>query len=467
VSASRSCTLLVLDGRARLLDGAGGLLAELPAAAPEQDDRAETLRRALPARARVQLVLAGPGLEFQCTEAPALAARERGAVLQRWLRTADRPEAPCAAHTLDPDPLAEGGHVLWLASCPRRELDPWLGLLRAAGARPVFATLWQRAVLEAARQTHPSALYLALEPGLARLLFFRGRSLRFSRAFPLPPALDPGALDPAGGQELARVVAEALALALQFIQQKHRGAPPTELCCIGLPAGPVHVLEPAARSLGLTLGNLAPELGPFLAQGADRERRRKGRLDLIPAEVREARSRAVFRAVVRAALAGMLLLGAGAKVVLLRHEATLEQEAARAEAALERRQSLAREGEAAARLRFGLLRVRWAEARQRRAMEQLERLGVRIFQATRGVELRKVDITQEPGDGLLLRFKVEGDARTGPGFSLGALAGYFNRLAELPGLKLEPLRDVTVRDGGEQGAPDPALTRFTLEGTAP
>jgi hypothetical protein len=123
--------------------------------------------------------------------------------------------------------------------------------------------------------------------------------------------------------------------------------------------------------------------------------------------------------------------------------------------------ALAREGEAAARLRFGLLRLRRAEERQKKAVEQLEQVGVGLFQVPGGVALRKVAIDQVAGTDLLQRFKVEGSARSGRLFSLGALAAYYRHLEAQPGVKLEPLKDVAVEDG--QAA---AQARFKLGGTA-
>jgi hypothetical protein len=220
----------------------------------------------------------------------------------------------------------------------------------------------------------------------------------------------------------------------------------------------------AARALGLALEDLGPDPDRFLAEGIGRERRRKGGLDLVPEEVRQARSRAVFRSVVRASLAGMVALGAGAKAALVRQETGLERQAAKAEAALAERRPLVQEGDTAARQRFGLLRLRWAEHRQKRSAEQLERLGLRIFQVPAGVDLGRVEIAQTPGDGLGFRFKVEGVARTGDGLSPQALERYLASLAAEPGLRLDPLRAVLVQDTAEPGG-GLASARFLLEGT--
>ena len=209
--------------------------------------------------------------------------------------------------------------MLWVASQPRAELDPWLTLLQEMGATPVFITPWQRALLEAVHEPHPSALYLTLETGLARLFFARGLNLRFTRDFPLPESLDPHQPAETGALELSRVIHEELSLILQFIQQKHRGAAPTALFTVGLPASPSPFLDSVRLDLGLTITNLATDLPTFLADGADRERERKDRLDLLPEEIRQARRLATYKILVRTGAAVMLLL-CGATAALVRHQ---------------------------------------------------------------------------------------------------------------------------------------------------
>ena len=439
---SRVHTLLIQGQGARFLDGASEALVPCDPAA---------LRDVLPRRARVQLVLADAAVH--CAEVPFLARRERRDVARRLAREAGFPAG--AAHCVDRDPHAEGGHVLWLASCPRRELDPWLEALREAGATVLFAVPWQRALAAAGLDGGASTLFLLVERGEARLVFFRGLGLRFARTFRLPD-LDQGREDALF--ELSRLAADELTLLLHFLQQKHRHAPPAALSIVGLPAQAL----PALEALDLECAVLSPDLGGFLARGADRERQRGGGLDLVPAEVREARRTAALRAVVRGAVAGTLLLGAGARVFLERHERTLTREAQDAETAAAKRQALARDGEEAARQRLGLLRLRRAEERQAREAGELERLGLRFLRAAEGVDLRKVEIAQDPAHDLVHRFTVEGNARTGRLFSLGFLAAYVRRVEAEPGLKLEPLKEVAVEDGQGQ-----AQTNFRLEGTAP
>ncbi|MDR3672447.1 MAG: hypothetical protein P4L36_16480 [Holophaga sp.] len=449
-------TLRLLDHGARLMDGAGHLLAELK----EPDTAgADALRELLPPRAPVQLLLGGALL--QCAEVPALAPRERRDVARRL---APGQDGMLTAQALDADPLAEGGHVLWMAAHPRRELDRWLELLAQARARPVFAVPWQRALLAAGRPEEAGALYLTLEPGAAHLLFFRGRNLRFTRVFPPPPELDLREPGEAGIRALGQVVAEELSLLLQFLQQKHRGWTPTALFGVGLPEAAEPAMAALGRSLGLDFSPLGPDLAAFLLEGAARERRRKNGLDLIPQELRDARKRGLFRAVVWGAVAALVALGGATEGFLLHHERILLREAVKAEAAREQRRALAQSGEEAARLRFGLLRLRRAEERQKRAVEGLEQLGVQLLQAPRGLVLQKVEVAQVPGDEVENRFQVDGWARTRKALSLGFLVAYYRRLARFPGMKLAPLHNVRVQDQSEL---EPGITRFHLEGTAP
>lgn len=439
---SKVLTLLVTHPGARLFDGDGALMEEL---AGPGDLRAE-----LPPKAAVQVLLDHPQLNVSCHEVPRLSPREQREAQGRLAAVQADQEG---AQALEVDPLAQGGHVLWLASQPRKVLEPWLEALTEAGARPLIAMPWQRAFLAALPQDRPGALYLLLEPGAGRLLFFQGRSLRFLRAFPLPEPLEP------------RPLAEELSRLRQFIQLKNRGIALRTLSVLGLPEALGAAMEEVARTLGLELELLAQAPTPFLLDGADRERHHKGALDLLPLAIREARRRRLFRALVWTAAGGLFLLTAGTKFFMAHHEAALAREAARAELARAEREVLAREGEEAARLRFPLLRLRWAENRQVKAAEAMEQLGLRLFQVPEGVTLEKVEVHQLPGGGQ--RFVLEGSAVTRGGFSMGALAAYFNHLAAHPHLVLEPLREVAVVDraAAEGRKPERALTRFRLEGT--
>ena len=102
---------------------------------------------------------------------------------------------------------------------------------------------------------------------------------------------------------------EELSLLLQFLQQKHRGLAPTALLAVGLPEAAVPGLEAVGRALGLPFTSLGPDLDAFLAEGADRERRRRGGLDLSPGGPGGPPAAAVPGGGV-AALGGMVALGA-------------------------------------------------------------------------------------------------------------------------------------------------------------
>jgi hypothetical protein len=470
MSLGRGLTLWITGRGAQLLRAGGEPLLELadPAAPAGGEAPGLALRRLLAPRTPVQVILGVPELAVRCQDTPFLDPREQAQAARRLLREAEAAGAGRAAHVLDADPLAEGGHVLWLASCPEPALDPWLDLLREAGARPVWVLPWTRALRAAGPDDAPEALYLALEPGVGHLLCFRGRALRFNRSFPLPPGLDLEALAPAGLDTLRAAVGAALTLFVQFLRQKHRDAVPRALVTAGVPAEAQPLLDRLAWDLDLECRDLGRSLPQVLMAGAARERSRSQPLDLLPLEIRQARQRAVFRATVVAALAALLVLGGGGKAFLVLHEAALTREADQAETVLARRQAQARDGDAVARQRFGLLRARWAEARQKLAVERLEQVGVRVFQVPAGVELQRVEIRQEPGDGVADRFRVEGSAASAGAFSLGRFAAYYEHLAGLPGVQLEPLRQVQVADRPQDTGPGPgpAVTRFQVEGLA-
>ena len=123
MSAPSLFTLVLQDHGFQLWDGTGGILAQ---GAELLDDEAQAaLRRALPPRAAVQLLVAGSGMQVQCQDVPALAPGEAREVLRRLLPQEDG-EPRNLAFSLVPDPLSEGGHVLWRAGHPRREMDTWV-----------------------------------------------------------------------------------------------------------------------------------------------------------------------------------------------------------------------------------------------------------------------------------------------------------------------------------------------------
>lgn len=465
MSDSRPFTLLVQDMGAELWDPEGMRLARLDRPGPEGETPGSlALGGLLPPRARVQIIFADTRVGLHCQDVPSLSRRERVDVTRRFCGAPEAQEALNTAHVLEVDPLAEGGHVLWLASHPRRDLDEWLEALRTTGARAVFAMPWQRAFLDATPGPQAEAAFLALLPGACHLAVIRGRSLAYARVFPLPPRL--GFEDGAGVQEFCASAAEEVSRLLQFLRLKHRGTALTVLHTVGLPEVPA--LAAMAGAQGLALSSLAEDLPAFLLAGVERERRGKSGLDLLPREFREASRRRLFRAVVWTTALGLMVIAPGTWLMLARHEAALEREAVRAAEARDARLALAEEGRQAVRLRFGFLRLRSAEERQARATECLEGLGLRILHPPKGVRLRKAEILQVPGNARGNRFSVEGEALTRSTFSVGCLAAYHRSLTAHPGTKLEPLREVKILDGEAGGLEtEKALTRFRLEGSAP
>jgi hypothetical protein len=469
VNADRLFTLLVFE-QAAILMAAGACLATL-----DCDDGQLRVRGGgaldafLPPNAQVQILFAHSRVQVLCRDVPALTRRELQDVKQRLAESGGFQGDLLVAHALETDPQAEGGRVLWLIGLPRAELARWLEPLKRAGARPMFAMAWQRAFLGAEPGDPLGRLYLALLPGAGHLLFFRGASLGYQRMFPLPQELDAASAD--GIQTLDQLATEELSRHMQFIRQKFRGKVPSRIHTVGMPDQLKPAAEAIGQSLGLPLEAMEPDLAAFLLAGAERERRRKGGMNLIPEEDRPTTRQKVSRVFVWIAAVVLALIGLGTWLVLQQYERSMEREAGRAEAAMAPRLALAQEGEQAARARFPLLRLRRAEQRQKEAIERVEQLALRVFQVPDEVELHKVEILQVAGDGVSHRFTLDGAALTRESFSMGSLAKYFTLLAGHPGVRLEPLREVTVLDrptDRSSGLPEEqAITRFRLEGSAP
>jgi len=86
------------------------------------------------------------------------------------------------------------------------------------------------------------------------------------------------------------------------------------------------------------------------------------------------------------------------------------------------------------------------------------------------IQLEKVEVFEIPGDKMGHRFTVTGLAFTESGFSVGPLAQYLQAIAREPGVALAPVTEISVSDRVEQDSDKPtqrAVTRFTLQGTAP
>lgn len=460
MSPGRTFTLILEDGGGTLLDPEGNVRTPLWAPMPEGEAPGTHLRRALPPRARVQVVLADAGLRVLCQAVPRMNRRERREAARRLLRDATGP-GWMSAEGLEPDTAARGGHVLWLAAHPAGSLRAWLEALGDSGARAVRVVPWQRALAAAAPPKHPAALHVALRESCGHFLLFQGRALLFERKFHLPP----------GEHRVERVtkaLGDELPRLLHFLAQKLPGAAPESFLVVGAPPEASDFLEGLAWEEGLPFTSMGSDLPAVLARGAAQG---SGHLlDLLPPDVRRAHQRAWFRAVVRIAAAGMLLLGGSARIALARQERFLALEAQRAEAECARSQAEAQAGEEAARQRAAYLRVRGAEARQAQAVERMERLGEAVFRIPRGMALQEVEIAQAPGNTLEDAFRIEAAARTGRAFSLGLAARYVAGLSSTRGVALSPLKDVVVTDAPEgnilSAHPLQGITRFRVEGRA-
>lgn len=472
--ASPPFTLVLQDQGAQLWEGEGRLLAELPEVAPGPERRrqwGELLARALPGKAKVQILFAHSRLEVDCQDVPYLSPRERRDVAQRVVGLSDSAEPKNVGFALDVDPFAEGGHQFWVARHPEWEMHDCVAALEFAGTSLVFATAWQRAFQVAIPEEHPTGLYLALEAGLGRLLLFHGRGLQLMRAFQLP-GIDPGNLDEATGELLTEMVAEECTRTLQFVKQKYRNLRFEDLQIVGLGDPPVHLVERLGRGLRLAVKVLAPDLSAFLVRGMAIERDRRDGLNLVPIEIQDALKLRLLRVTVWTAAAAIGVLLGGAWWLLRADGARLEQDLAQAQVAKLQRQRLVAEAEQAGRQRLGAIRLQRAQERQKTSTEQLARLGALLFDVPQGISLETVDVSQVPGDPLRFRFQVAGSAVSGRAFSVGPLADYVARLGRHPGMRLQPLREVSVSDrtplrGQALGATEMAITRFQLQGVTP
>jgi hypothetical protein len=300
---------------------------------------------------------------------------------------------------------------------------------------------------------------LAVEPGLGRLCFFRGRALLLLRSFRLPE----------GDEEaLFELIFEEVSRAIQFFKQKHRGMGFEHLLTVGLAELPEALLSRLQGGLRLKVEVLPDGLEAVLLQGLRRERESKGGLNLVPEEILEARRRRVSRGVVWAAAVVMLALFAGVSLIQSVYERHMKQEVVRAQEALDRRRAEEAERIQVVNARLPLLQLRLAEQRQKEASEALARIGLQLMKTPAGLQLEKVEVFQVPGGGLTHRFSVSGTAITGQAFSAGPLAEYLQSLQRTPGFTLAPLKDVSISDLQEDQKRAPvarAVTHFSLEGS--
>jgi hypothetical protein len=292
---------------------------------------------------------------------------------------------------------------------------------------------------------------------MGRLVFFRGPSLILQRSFRLSEGLTQ--------EEILELSVEETARTLQFYKQKFRGPVPGNLVVVGAATLP-EALDRRLQAMGLTTSCASESLDEILLRGLALERSGHG-LDLRPGHVQEAHRRRTLKAVLvltSVALLAAFILGGG---LVRTREKALEAEATRVEAELARRLAADQGRLRVVAARVPLLRLRAAEQRQAQSTERLSRLATTLLGAPLGLELQKVEIQQHPGQEAELAFQVSGTALTESSFSVGPLAGYVSSLQRLPGLSLDPLREVSVSDrivAGEPETPTRALTRFALSG---
>lgn len=465
--AKNTVILLVDDQGGELLLESGASLGRLPDPGPGQALPAlwaPALRERAAAGTEVLILVDRSTLVQQCQDVPFLSLKEQREAAGRIFAAEGGAADLVSCAALDPDALAEGGQVLWLAALPRTEVEDWLAALAGAGLVPVSAVPFQRALLQGLAglgEALPDRLVLALdESRVARLCFFHGRSLVVQRQFGL-------SADPAEAEAL---IYEEVNRLLQFLKQKNRGLVFRSMEVIGLEGLSSSLRARFQGALRMELALLGPSLWPVLIEGARREQGRRGRLNLLPQEFQEAGNALVFKRLVWACATGVGVLFLGASAFLYSQELLLEREVARASQLLAERESRT---EAEARIveaRVPLLRVKLAERRQADAASALSRVGSAIFRPPMGIQLEKVEVQETPAEPLTLAFTITGLAFTERSFSVGPLAQYLAALGRQPGLTLEPVVEASISDrvveGKGAGLDQMAITRFTLKGTA-
>ena len=355
--------------------------------------------------------------------------------------------------------------MLWLASHPRREMDDWLEVLAEAGAqaggRPALAARPAR------RQPPGRGPRAPPDPGARR---------RPPAVLPRPqPALHPGVPLARGPGPAALGPGRRPGV----LRRRRRGAGP---------APAVHPAETARRGADRHCSPWAwarararrwrPRPGPWAwpwkpGPGAGRPScwpgppgtAAQGRLDLIPAEVREARSRRVCAPWCWAALAGMALSAPGPRASCCAASG-LEREAARAEEALAQpgRHAPGQEAGAAALRPAAPALGRGAPGPGHGAHGAA---GAADLPDAAGGDPGEGGDPPGPGRPAGDRSQVEGTARDRARASPWAPWLDYQHLAVLPrACAWSRSRTVPVRTPAGPGA-ERALTRFRLEGTAP
>lgn len=424
-------------------------------------DRRQAWAEVLKAHARrgdELIVLVGhAGLTIQCQDAPYLSTAEFRDSGRRMAMT-EAAGAPVTVGTaLETDPQADGGHVLWVAYHPRREMQDLVAAAGDAGLKLVLSNPWARAVwkgLDLADRPRDYML-LALDGETARLFVYKGASLVLQRTFRLPE------------EEDEEVHLERLALEMgriqQFIKQRQKGLVVDHLVLLGLEPPQAFVERLQGMRLKVVAGSA--HLWPVLVRGLARER--KGGMNLVPFSVLEAERRRLARVMLWAASVLVLALLVGGWFLLRWAEEQRAEAATRMEETLAQRKALQAQRHAVVGARVPLLRLRMIEERQAQSIQALGRTGALLLETPDGVVLEKVEIQQVPGDTIQHRFHVEGTALTAPAFSTGPLALYLGRIQSQKGVTLDPLREVQVLDRREEGVSKvdrQAVARFAFDG---
>ena len=446
----RGAVLRAPDGRAL------GSLSELPHGPGRRATWAAELR---------QLVLLGQlSVSVECQDAPYLTHHEQQEVAARIAAAEGGGRALSFAVTLDQDLGAESGHSLWVATVPHEDLYDWAGAIEGAGFSLVYAIPFQRALLcglEQGSLLPQGRLVLALNSGVeGHILIFRGRSLVLVRNFRLPESED----------ETEEQIFEEVSRLLQFYKQKQRGATFEKLFVVGTSDLGEALTRRIQNSLRLVVEVVAPELWPVLQHGILQERGRRNGLNLVPQEIQDAIRLRLFRAVVWVAASAMVLLMVAGGIFLLAQEKGFRLAAEAAEQRLAEREARTSEEGRIIQARLPLLRLRAAEKRQAEAAGTLSRLGALLLNTPADIQLEKVEVFEIPGDRVGHRFTVVGLAFTESRFSVGPLAQYLQAVARQPGVVLAPVSEIQVSDRMELDSDQPAqraVTRFTLQGTAP
>jgi hypothetical protein len=458
--ASHTFVLSLEDQGALLRNLDGQVLDRLPDAGPDRRLAwAESLKAHAKRGDELILLLGHAGLTVQCQDAPYLSATELRDTSRRMAAAEGAGIPVTVGAALDNDPQAEGGHVLWVAFHPRKEMQDLVAAADDAGMRLVQACPWARAItkgLDLAERPKDHML-LALDGETARLFVFKGSSLVLQRAFRLPEGED------------EEVHLERLALELgriqQFIKQRQKGLAVDHLILVGLEP-PAPFVE-RLRSMRLKVVAGPAHLWPVLARGIARER--KGGMNLVPYSVLEAERRRLARVMLWTAAILTVGLFAGGVFLLRWAEEQRAEAATRMEETLAQRKALQAQRHAVVGARVPLLRLRMIEQRQSQSIQALGRLGALLLEAPDGVVLEKVEIQQVPGDAIQHRFHVEGTALTAPSFSTGPLAIYLGRVQSQRGIVLEPLKEVQVLDRQDETSAKidrQAVARFAFDGRA-